>query len=64
MIIVSVQIAEGWCGLIEGSQGNCGDSYVIVVKWIEESKVQKGLNTFNILIYFFKVIGVRRLLSK
>lgn len=39
---------------MEGSQGNFKDSCLTVGKYIEESKVQKGLKMVNIFFFFFK----------
>lgn len=49
---------------MEGSQGNCEDSCLTVGKYIEESKVQKGLKMFNIFFFFLKVRQVRTVSSK
>lgn len=52
---------------MEGSQGNFKDSCLTVGKYIEESKVQKGLKMFNIFFFFFfflKARQVRRIPSK
>lgn len=49
---------------MEGSQGNCKDSCLTVGKYIEESKVQKGLKMVNIFFFFLKARQVRRIPSK